>query len=219
MAEPGKRVVIDKHYNNGAYRDQQSHTIAINMSNHFILDGFEVTDSHPDVLRIGERNFDPTSVEGENLMKSHLDSGVKITSSYNDTPPVSHITMQNLDVHHNGGVGLQTGANTHSNNFFNNKSHHNGRYGTYIQGPNFWIKGNEVYRNNGVGINLGNSVHEMSDSIVENNRVYDNGFYFYHPSSGKVSQGGHGIVNWGGTLHRNNIIRNNIVFNKRKCPH
>ncbi|MEZ4270048.1 MAG: right-handed parallel beta-helix repeat-containing protein [Myxococcota bacterium] len=128
----------------------------------------------------------------------------------------SHITLKNLHIYHHALTAIGGGADY--SQLLDSKVHDIGSigegYGTYLHGKGWLIRGNEFYNNNGVGMRFGNTTsakHYLTDSVIENNRIYNNASsYVVHPNTSTYRLGiSNGINFWG--VHRN-IFRNNLIY-------
>jgi len=142
---------------------------------------------------------------------------VKITYS-SGAGASSHLRLQNDEIKnaHNGSGVLVTndpsmGDNTDYNEFIHCAIHDNGsnslEHGLYLNSNHNLIDGCDVYNNGGYGIHFykdstGSNSADVSDNVVRNNRVHDNGIFGNNGSAGILFSNGD-----------SNLAYNNIVWN------
>ena len=132
--------------------------------------------------------------------------GIDIRGS--DSAKSHHITVRGSFVHHNGLNSGTTGifaAFTDDVLIEDNDSSGNGEHGIYVNNSSdrFTIRGNRLHHNAAAGIHLNGDASQggdgiMSDGLVENNIIYENG-----------SAGGAGINMDGVT---STTLRNNLLY-------
>ena len=213
---PGEgSVTVDAFHNN---QTQLDHAIQFIDSSYVIIDGFNLTDSDPEIDKLAIPSGSPgyldpgdTSPEGGRsqilAIKDETGTGIKFHES-------SFMTIQNSDIFHTGNHGV-TNSNSGHISVLNNEIHTGikglSSYGVYLTGDGNVIRGNTVHHNTGHGLRLGNQ-RDFTNGLVENNIVYDNGGEAWlHVSTGKKIVGGTGVMIWYPGAD-NNTIQNNILY-------
>ena len=184
------------------------HAMVFESSSYVIVDGFNLWDSDPQVDELVGK--DPIADFNRlTEIKNVTGNGIKFSNSH-------HMTIQNSDIFHTGSHGV-LGTNSNNTTVFNNTIHTGikslSSYGVYLTGPGNIIRGNTVHHNTGEGLQLGNNT-PFTDSIVENNIVYDNGgeaWLFVSSGVPNKKVGASNIKSWYPNS-TNNIIQNNILY-------
>jgi hypothetical protein len=128
----------------------------------------------------------------------------------------NHNRFQRLEVKNNSTSGINFSSNNGSADFnevLDCALHHNGRlnvgnsgYGIYGGTSNNLIQGNDIYANNGYGIQFNSSAGTGNDNIIRNNKIHGNMVH------GTISAGGttsYGLVLMHGN---NNLVYNNLIY-------
>jgi hypothetical protein len=111
-----------------------------------------------------------------------------------------HIRFSNCNIHNGPSHNIFGGGSF--NEFINNRVHDSRAYGWYWSGNNTIFDGNEVYNQGGYGYHIYNTgATDVSDNIVRNSRIYNNGF--------GSNSSGFGLIVSHGT---NNQVYNNFVY-------
>jgi parallel beta-helix repeat protein len=122
-----------------------------------------------------------------------------------------HIRFQNGEIKNGWQVNVQGGASYLE--ILNSKIHDAGKgncaaladprcYGFYMTGHDNLFEGNDVYNNSGYGFHIFNSGHtDVSNNIIRNNRIHNNGLTNPQNSSGILLSSG-----------SNNQAYNNLVY-------
>ncbi|MEZ4271136.1 MAG: right-handed parallel beta-helix repeat-containing protein, partial [Myxococcota bacterium] len=185
-----------------------------------VFDGLTLTNSDP---RIDEyRNCDiendlehcvdlwRQSFNGKNAIKINpVDEGEVRKRS-------SHITLKNLRVYHHALTAIAGGADY--SQLLDSEVYEIGSigegYGTYLHGKGWLIRGNEFHDNSGYGMHFGNTTspkHYLTDSVIENNRIYNNTrTLVVHPNTSTYRVGNSSGVSFWGAYR--NIVRNNLIY-------
>jgi parallel beta-helix repeat protein len=218
---PGKeKAVIDRYPTGGM------HAIHIvGTCRYLVFENLEVTDSDPKIEEY--RKCDLGTDEGVEAWKEiaaalakdekqRYRSGVRINPP--DMPPVrarnhSHLVFRHMVVHHLMGYGFT--GNGDNIEFIENQVYDTGYpaegYAWYMSGNNHVYRGNRVH-DASYGMHLytqDEKLDTISNTLVENNIIYNTGKMFFHASSRKVHPGGSGILLWAPGEH--NVIRNNLL--------
>ena len=210
-SQEGEKVVIDRFLGGPAY-----HTIYLRPStSYLILDGFEITNSNPEIDQMRKLNLDdPEDLDefirhvGEDLWQKR--GGVRLDPPSFGTPH-HHLIFRNLKIYHIPGLGFAgKGDDIHFiNNHISDLGWPRSGYGFYTTGDRHIYRGNTVV-NCLYGFHLyGDAVR---DAVIEGNFIHDIGGTYYHLSSARVKHGGAGLL-----VHKgeNNVIRNNVIVNSR----
>ena len=160
-------------------------------------------------------------IEGFEIVGTNNQTNSKEGIRIDGTPggPTSHITIRRNHIHHNGDRNILTGFVSHLT-IENNVAHHAAQeHGIYVSNSadTHVIRGNLVYANAASGIQINGDVSlggdgVISDTIVENNILYDNG------GGGIVDLGNGPVVAPGGGSAINldgvqrSIIQNNLLY-------
>jgi hypothetical protein len=116
-----------------------------------------------------------------------------------------HIRIQDCDIHHGPSHNIFGGGSHHE--FLGNRVHDARGYGWYFSGNHALFDGNEVWYMGGYGMHIYNTgATDVSDNVVSNNRVHDNGYGKYQDPP----RGGTGMLVSHGN---NNIVVNNLIYN------
>ena len=138
--------------------------------------------------------------------------------------PVNYIRVKNVDWHHTAGsvvltvnlTNLGWTEATGHHEFLDSDIHHGGMdctsgnlpqdYGFYMAHDNSRIARNNIYSNNGYGVQYYDSVGSPSGGIVERNFMWDNG-------DDLCGSNKHGAIYLGGTglIARNNVMYDNVT--------
>ncbi|MFT4308045.1 MAG: choice-of-anchor Q domain-containing protein [Candidatus Woesearchaeota archaeon] len=214
QAYPGERVVLD-----AQLTDHDAAVIYIsNPSQHWIFDGFEITDSNPQILdaRALDIRDDDEYEQWQNMdetLKSDSMRAIRMLST-DSREYSSHLTFQNMEVH--GMYETAFSGNANHLVFRNNHIHDNGypgtSYGWYTSGDGVVWDGNivhDVVR----AIQSRTSGGPFPENMVaENNLFYRNGrFTWHHYSSSSRKGPAIVMVSIDGSAG-NNAVRNNIFL-------
>lgn len=215
-----ERAVIDR------YPDGGTHTIhLLGTCRYLVFENLEVTDSNPKIEEWRKLDLNkPEDVEAWKKIAQELSkdpkqayrSGVRINPP--DMPPVkernhSHLVFRKLVVHHLLGLGFT--GNGDNLEFIDNHIYDLGYppsgYAWYMSGNNHVYRGNKVHEcSYGMHLYTQSETDTISNTLVENNLIYNTGRMFFHGSSQKVHSGGSAILLWAPGDH--NIIRNNVLI-------
>jgi parallel beta-helix repeat protein len=180
------------------------------VASYLVFDGFEITETDPELDRIRRLNLkDPSALatylawrsNRENRLKDLRSIGVRMES---DPERSHHITFQNLEIHH---MGMGFSGRIDFGQFFNNHVHHLPQsYGWYVGGDqNVW-RGNQVHHTIfGFHLRVG-----VTNAVIEQNLIYSNGGTYYQAEQVKTT--GAGIWTASG---QNSTIRNNVIFDNK----
>jgi parallel beta-helix repeat protein len=217
-----EKVVIDR------YPDGGMHTIHLmGTCRYIIFENLEVTDSDPKIEEYRKLDLNkPEDVEAWKKIAQELakDPNQQYRSGVRINPPAmppqrdkshSHLVFRKLTVHHILGLGFT--GNGDNLEFIDNHVYDLGYppsgYAWYMSGINQVYRGNRVH-DCSYGMHLYTQDEKtdkdpISNTLVENNLIYNTGKMFFHGSSQKVSAGGSAILLWAPGDH--NIIRNNVL--------
>jgi parallel beta-helix repeat protein len=216
-AAPGEHVILDGYITPKA--GSGGYVIALGgVAAHLIIDGFEITNSDPLIDQFRQLPL---------LTQSDCDAWyprrAEITGPYygirleSDPATSHHLVFKNLEVHHLMGAGWS--GNTDFTQYLNNHVYDLGYpssgYGWYTHGDNIVWQGNVVHDNN-YGFHLYGNYSSgpvpLTNSIIENNLIYQNGTRgkWCHLGSQKIKSGGVGLYLDPGS---GNILRNNVIVN------
>jgi len=128
-----------------------------------------------------------------------------------------YVTVKNCTIYNIGGEGIALTTFNHHHQYINNTIYDVGLskdgYGIYMKGHDHVFRNNVVHDAYGYGIHMYASAGSVSNNLIENNMIYNNGRDdFFDP--GRMSSPrpvGDGIIAAGD----NHIIRNNLVYNNR----
>ena len=115
-----------------------------------------------------------------------------------------HIRIKDCNIHHGPSHNIFGGGSYHE--FLGNRVHDARGYGWYFSGNHALFDGNEIWYMGGYGLHIYNTgATDVSDNVVSNNRVHDNGYGKYQDPP----RGGNGMLVSHG---RNNIVVNNLIY-------
>jgi parallel beta-helix repeat protein len=216
-ASPGERVTLDANLSPSSAGGCAVICLRGTVS-YLVFDGFEITDTHPDRDRLRQLDLnnpqDYATYEAwinvrKNSERESGSRGIRLDSY----TPAHHIIYRNLHIH---DLFSNAFAGRHDfTEFINNHIHHLGRpksgYGWYMTGDHNVFRGNRIHHNT-YGAHLYTDIRgvPLSNTVLENNIVYENGQTIVF--SGNVRTTGVGILISPGT---NNIIRNNVFYNNK----
>jgi hypothetical protein len=119
-----------------------------------------------------------------------------------------HIRIKDCDIHHGPSHNLFGGGAFHE--FLGNRVHDARGYGWYFSGNHAVFDGNDIFYMGGYGLHIYNTgAHDVSDNVVSNNRVHDNGYGKYQDPP----RGGNGVLVSHGN---NNLIVNNLIYHNNQ---
>lgn len=216
QAYPGERVILD-----AQLTDHDAAVIYItNPSQHWIFDGFEITDSNPQIdiarsLDIRDDDIYEQWKKMDETLKSNSLRAVRMLSTHTREYS-SYLTFQNMEIH--GMYETSFSGNANHLLFLNNHIHNNGypgtSYGWYTSGDGVIWEGNivhDVVRSIQSRTSNGPFPENMK---AENNLFYRNGRFPWHHYSSDRRKGPAVVIvaiDDGGT-GSNNTIRNNILL-------
>jgi parallel beta-helix repeat protein len=212
-AAPGEKATLDGYITTA---QQSGYVVALGgQAAHLIIDGLEITNSDP---KIDELRRVPINTQADcDILRARLSeikgprSGFRMTGGEG----AHHMIFRNLQVHHLVGVGWSGDA--YDTQWLTNQVYDLGYppsgYGWYTHGENNLWQGNIVH-DNAYGFHLfgyyRDSRSPNNNSIIENNRIYNNGTRGKWCHSSSIKSGGLGIYLAPGN---GNIIRNNLIYN------
>lgn len=160
-------------------------------------------------------------IEGFEIVGTNNQTNSKEGVRIDGTPggPTSHVIVRRNHIHHNGDRNILTGFVSHLT-IENNIVHHAAQeHGIYVSNSadTHVIRGNLVYSNAASGIQINGDVSlggdgVISDTVIENNIIYDNG------GGGVVDLGNGPVVARGGGSAINldgvqrSVIQNNLLY-------
>lgn len=191
----------------------QADGIVIRNSSYIKIDGFTISPTDPKYVPQNDVYADYST--GSTYM------GIKLSDT---TPNWSHhITITNCTIENTGASGIYTSYESSYCAITNNTIHDVGLskkgYCLYGAGTNHTVSGNICYHAYGNGLVISAEGVNVIDTIVEKNKVYNNGHTDYGKgyagSPGETRGDGIYVGSGSGIIMENNIIYSNLVYGIR----